>query len=155
MKTIERHIEKKKKETATLQSTRGTNYVRPVGGLHENFARFRFINTRATHSCFIRLISLPVVYIASALEGKYLQEGPELVCQRWSEVVDFSGVLEAILKRLEIVVYLSTCPVDKSKLVRYCPQARAAGKMYQYITHFSYGFLKKKAARAARNIFKK
>jgi hypothetical protein len=32
-----------------------------------------------------------------------LQEPPELVCHR-SEVVDFSGVLETILKRLKIVV---------------------------------------------------
>ena len=56
---------------------------------------------------------------------KQFQERPELVCQRMSEEVDFSGVLEAILNRLEIVVYLSSCLVVKSKLVRYCPQARA------------------------------
>ena len=34
----------------------------------------------------------------------------------WSEVVDFSGVFKAILKRSEMIVYLSTCPVDKSFL---------------------------------------
>ena len=64
------------------------------------------------------------------------EDRPGLVCQRRSEVVDFSGVLEAILKRLEIVVYLSTCLVDKSNLVRYWPQARAARKLFQYITDF-------------------
>ena len=73
---------------------------------------------------------------------KQFQERPELVCQRMSEEVDFSGVLEAILKRLEIVVYLSTYLVDKSNLVRYCPQARAARKLFQYESHFSDGFLR-------------
>ena len=37
----------------------------------------------------------------------HLQEVPELVCQGRSEAVDFSVALEAILKRLKIVVYLS------------------------------------------------
>ena len=61
----------------------------------------------------------------------HLQEVPELVCQGRSEAVDFSVALEAILKRLKIVVYLSSCQGDKSKLVRYSPQARAARKNVQ------------------------
>ena len=42
---------------------------------------------------------------------KQFQERPELVCQRRSEVVDFSGVLEAILKRLKIV---DTDPISRN-----------------------------------------
>ena len=61
----------------------------------------------------------------------YVKEVPELVCLRRSEVVYVSGILEAILKWLKIVVYLSSCLVDKSKLVRYSPQARAARKNVQ------------------------
>ena len=58
---------------------------------------------------------------------RYVQDRPELVCQRRSEVVDFSGVLEAILKRLEIVVHLSTCLVSRQvKIGPILPQARAA-----------------------------
>ena len=83
----------------------------------------------------------------------YLQEGPRLVCQRRSEVVYFSGILEAILKRLKIVFYLSSCLVHKSKLVRYCAQARATRKCFHRIIHCSHGFLRKKAARVARKMF--
>ena len=67
-----------------------------------------------------------------------IQGRPELVCQRRSEEVDFSGVLEAILTRLEIVVYLSTCLVDNSNLVRPCPQARAARKRFEDAETFYY-----------------
>ena len=39
-----------------------------------------------------------------------------------------------------------------STLVRYCPRARAARKMFQCTTYFSNGFLEKKAACSAENI---
>ena len=84
---------------------------------------------------------------------KYLQGLPELVCQRRSEVVAFSGVLEAILKRLKLVVYLSSCLVDKSKLVRYCPEARAASNCFSIYTAHFYGFVQIKSAPAARKFF--
>ena len=80
----------------------------------------------------------------------YIQDRPEPVCQRRSEVVDFSGVLEAILKRLEIVVYLSSRQVKFGPILP--PSARSAD-FFQRITHFSYESLQKKAARAARKRF--
>lgn len=67
----------------------------------------------------------------------YVKEVPELVCLRRSEVVYVSGILEAILKWLKIVAYLSTCPADTSKLVRYCAQEHAARKISQCIAHVS------------------
>ena len=57
-------------------------------------------------------------------------KGPRMLGRRIQSGLHYKG---SILKQLEIVAYLSTCRVGRSKFIRYCPKAHAARKHFQYI----------------------